>query len=54
MECLISDNGTEFTNGEFVTLVDHHRTCQAYTSVDFPKYDGVTERMIALFLEAAM
>ena len=25
VECLRSDNGTEFTKGEFVTLLEHHR-----------------------------
>ena len=25
VECLLSDNGTELTKGEFVTLLDHHR-----------------------------
>ena len=30
-EYLRSDNGTEFTKGEFVTLLDHHRIPREYT-----------------------
>ena len=44
VECLRSDNGKEFTKGEFVTLQDHHRIRREYTPVDSPKYDGVVER----------
>ena len=51
---LRSDNGTEFTNGEFVMLLDHHRIRREYTPVDSPKYDGFVERRIALVLEVAM
>ena len=54
VEFLRSDNGTEFTKGEFVTLLDHHRIRREYTPGDSPKYDGVVERRIALVLEAAM
>ena len=54
VECLRSDNRTGFTEGDLVTLLDHHRTRREYTQVDSPKYDGVVERRIALILEAAM
>ena len=54
VECLRSDNGTEFNKGEFVTLLDHHRIRRENTPVVSPKYDGVVERRIALVLEAAM
>ena len=54
VERLRSDNGTEFTKGEFVTLLDYHRIRREYTPVDSPEYDGVVERRIALVLEAAM
>ena len=53
-EHLRSDNGTEFTKGEFVTLLDHHRIPREYTPVDSPKYNGVVERRIALVLKTAM
>ena len=54
VECLRSDNGTEFTKGEFVTPLDHHRIRREYTPVDSPKYDGVVGRRIAVYLEASM
>ena len=34
VECLRSDNGTEFTKNEFVPLRDHHRIRREYTPVD--------------------
>ena len=54
VECLRSDNGTEFTKGEFVALLNHHSIGREHTPVDPPKYDGVAEWRIALVLEAAM
>ena len=54
VEGLCADNGTEFTKGEFVTLLDHHRIRRKYTPVDYPKYDRVVKRRIALVLEAAI
>ena len=54
MKCLRSDNGTEFTKGGFVPLLDHRRIRRQYTPLDSRKYDGVVERRIALVLEATM
>ena len=54
VECLCSGNGTEFTKGEFVTLLNHRRIRRDFTPADSPKYDGVVERRTALVLEAAM
>ena len=36
VESLRSDNGTESTKGEFVTLLDHYRIRREYTPVDSP------------------
>ena len=52
--CIHSDNCTECTKSEFVTLLDHHCIRREYTPEDSPKYDGVVERRIALALEAAI
>ena len=47
VECVRLDNGTEFTNPEFVALLKERGIRREYTLVGSPKYDGVVERQIA-------
>ena len=54
VECIRSDNGTEFTKPEFVALLNERGVRREYTSVDSPEYDGVVERPIAMALELTM
>ena len=54
VECLHSDNGTEFTKQEFVTLLGHHGIRHEYTSIDPPKHNSVAARGIVMTLELAM
>lgn len=54
MECLRSDNSTEFVKQEFMALLKHHGLRSEYTSVDSPKHSSVAERCIAMMLELAM
>ncbi|CAN0297573.1 unnamed protein product, partial [Scytosiphon promiscuus] len=54
VECVRSDNGTEFTKAEFVTLLDSLRIRREHTPVNSPKHDGVVERRIGVTLELAM
>ena len=43
LECIRSDNGTEFLSTEFVAMLNNHGIHCEYTSVAFPKHDGVVE-----------
>ena len=54
VECIRSDNHTEFTKPEFVALLNDHEIHRDYTPVNSPKHDGVVERRIAMTLELAM
>ena len=54
VECIRSDNGTEFTKPEFVALLNERGIRREYTPVNSPKHDGVVERRIAMTLELAM
>ena len=54
VECIRSDNGTEFTKPEFVALLNDRGIRREYTPVNSPKHDGVVERRIAMTLELAM
>ena len=54
VECVRSDNGTEFLNVEFRALLNSHCVHQELTPVASPKHDGVVERRIACKLELAM
>ena len=53
VECLRTDNGTEFTKAKFVEFFNHHGICREHTPVGSP-HDGVVERRIATTLELAM
>ena len=53
VECIRSDNGTEFTKPEFVALLNDLGICREYTPVNSLKHDGVVERRIAMTLELA-
>ncbi|CAN0001874.1 unnamed protein product, partial [Laminaria digitata] len=44
VECVRSDNGTEFLSAEFVAMLDSHGIRREYTPVASPKHDGVVER----------
>ena len=52
VECLCSDNGTEFTKAEFVELLNRHGIRREHRDVN--SHDGVVERRIAMTLEHAM
>ena len=54
VDCLRSDNGTEVTKGQLMTMLSYHRNREENNPVDSPKYDGVVKRRIALVLGAAM
>ena len=54
VECIRSDNGTEFTKPEFVALLNERGIRREYMPVNSPKHDGVVERRIAMTLELAM
>ena len=54
VECIRSDNGTEFTKPELVALLNKRGIRREYTPVNSPKHDGVVERRIAMTLEFAM
>ncbi|CAM9987322.1 unnamed protein product, partial [Laminaria digitata] len=54
VECVRSDNDTEFLSAEFVAMLDSHGIRREYTPVASPKHDGVVERRIACTLELAM
>ena len=50
VECIHSDNGTEFTKPEFAALLNERGIRREYTPVNSPKHDGVVERRIAMTL----
>ena len=54
VQCIRSDNGTEFTNQEVVALLNDRGIRREYRSVNSPKHDGAVERRIAMTLELAM
>ena len=54
VECLRSDNGTEFVKPEFVAMLNARGIRREYTPVGSPKHDGVVERRIAMTLELGM
>ena len=54
VECLRSDNGTEFLKAQFVAMLNHYGIRREHTPVGSPKHDGVVERRIAMTLELAM
>ena len=51
---LRSDNDTEFTKAEFVTLLDRLCIRRQHTPVNSPKHVGVVERRVAVTLELGM
>ena len=53
VECVRSDNGTEFVRVEFVKLLDHRGIQREYIPVSSPKHNGVVEQHIAMTLELA-
>ena len=54
VECIRSDNSTEFAKPEFVALLNDRAIRREYTPVNSPKHDGVVERRTAITLELAM
>ena len=54
VECIRSDNDTEYTKPKFVALFNNRGICREYTPVNPPKHDGVVERRIAMTVELAM
>ncbi|CAM9331376.1 unnamed protein product [Laminaria digitata] len=54
VECVSSDNGTEFVKPEFVEILDRRGFFLEYTPVGSPKHNGAIDRQIAMTLELAM
>ena len=54
VECVRSDSGTEFTNPEFVALLNMRVIRREYTPVVSPKHEGMVERRKAMTLELVM
>ena len=54
VECLRSDNGSEFVKPEFVAMLNHHGIRREHTPVGSPTHDGVIERRIVMTLELEM
>ena len=54
VECLRSNNGTEFTKPEFMDMLNQRGIRREYANVRSSKHDGVVERRIAMTLELAM
>ena len=54
VECVRSDNGTEFVRAEVVELVDRRGIRREYIPVGSPKYNGVVERHKTMTLELTM
>lgn len=46
--CVRSDHGTDFTNQEFVSLLNYHGIRRECTPADSPKHDGAVKRHIAV------
>ena len=52
--CVRSDNGEEFSEGEFETLCRKRGINQEFTPADSPKYNSVAERALALTSDTAL
>ena len=53
VECVLSDNGTEFTKPEIVALLNEGGIRREYTPIGSPKHDGVVGRRLAMTLDLA-
>ena len=53
MRCVLTDNGTEWVNENFRTMLVDLGIARELTSVDGPKGNGCVERRTALVLEGA-
>ena len=54
VECVRSDNDTEFVRPEFVKRLDRRGIRREYVPVRSPKHNGVVDRHIAMTLELTM
>ena len=54
VEVVRNDGGGEFTKGVFGALCTAEKTRQEFTTADFPQYNGVAERQIAIIDAAGL
>jgi transposase InsO family protein len=49
--CIITDNGTQFTSKRFLDFYDNHHICVLWSAVAHPKMNGQVERANGMVLQ---